>query len=263
MRAWLRPLLPLLRWLKSFGIDPYQGYLGVCAFFGHYLRNIQIYRRLRQNNQAFPITWRDALFTSTDRFGKAAATASHYFWQDLWAADYIYRLGIRQHVDVASRVDGFVAHLLPFCEVTYIDLRPLPAVWPTLRFMQGSILALPFPDASLSSMSCLHVLEHIGLGRYGDPVEPEAYRRAAAELRRVLAPGGAFLFSTPVGRERLCFDAHRVFDPATIESIFTPLRLQEFHLIPDRADRIIMHADFAEARRGEYGCGLFVFRRVN
>jgi len=159
-------------------------------------------------------------------------------------------------------VDGFVAHLLPFCEVTYVDLRPLPVEVPGLRVKQGSLLALPFEDASIPSLSCLHVLEHLGLGRYGDPVDPQGFLRGASELARVLAPGGHLLLGTPVGRERLCFDAHRVFDPATIVSAFADLALTEFSLITDTGDMIHADASFDDARTCTYGCGLFVFQRA-
>jgi SAM-dependent methyltransferase len=255
----LRRLLPAVNFFRSFGLDPLRLVEAVRAL-PYYLSNRRRYRAQLAAGQGFPLSggWH---FATADRFRPAGDTFGHYFWQDLWAADWLYRHGVRKHVDVASRMDGFVAHLLPFCEVTYVDLRPLPLAWPTLRFEQGSILSLPFGDASVPSLSCLHVLEHIGLGRYGDPVNPQADREAAAELQRVLAPGGWLLFGTPVGRERLCFDAHRVYDPATIEKMFSPLRLVEFNLIPDRADRIVGSASFDDARECEYGCGLFVFTR--
>ena len=111
------------------------------------------------------------------------------------------------------------------------------------------------------SLSCLHVIEHLGLGRYGDPVDPEAFRLGAAELCRVPTPGGHLLLGTPVGRERLCFDAHRVFDPATIVSAFADLTLAEFNLITDAGDIIQANASFDDARACTYGCGLFVFTR--
>ena len=65
--------------------------------------------------------------------------------------------------------------------------------------------------------------EHIGLGRYGDPLDPLGTRKAAAELQRVLAPGGQLLFSLPVGRPRVEFNAHRVHDPHEVASWFDGL----------------------------------------
>jgi SAM-dependent methyltransferase len=162
-------------------------------------------------------------------------------------------------VDVASRLDGFVAHLLPFCHVTYVDLRPLTGTAPGLTFQQGSILDLPFAENSIISLSCLHVIEHVGLGRYGDPLMPDGYSVAAAELARVLKPGGTLYLGTPVGREHLCFDAHRVFDPLTIVECFSGLELVEFSLIDDAGFSVIPNAPFELARACNYGCGLFKF----
>ena len=141
------------------------------------------------------------------------------------------------------------AHILPFCRVTYVDIRPLSNSVEGLTFRQGSLLSLPFPAASIDSLSCLHVLEHVGLWRDGDPVEPQAYRRAAAELSRVLAPGGQLLMGTPVGRQRLCFDSHRIFDPQTIRDAFPTLHLAQFSLIDDVGHTVHTHASFRTSPR--------------
>lgn len=226
----------------------------------HFVRNFREYRRLNRNPN-FRIRANNILYTTYDRFGNAGVAGDHYFWQDLWAARYIYAAGAKHHFDVGSRISGFVAHILPFCKVTYVDIRPLSIFIEGLQFKQGSILDLPFGDRTLSSISSLHVIEHIGLGRYGDPINPNGHIQAARELERVLAPGGMLLIGTPVGRERLCFDAHRVFDPETISHAFPKLTLEKFALIEDKSDKIISNATFQQARGCEYGCGLFVFRR--
>lgn len=226
----------------------------------YFIRNFRRYQNLNQN-EAFHIRLHEIFYTTHERFGSAGAARGHYFWQDLWAARYLFAANTQEHVDVGSRIDGFIAHILPFCRVTYVDIRPLDCDIEGLKFKQGSILNLPFPDHSLSSVSSLHVFEHIGLGRYGDPIDPDGYRRAAQEIARVLAPEGTLLIGTPVGRERLCFDAHRVFDPQTVLDAFSELILDEFALIDDKGSDIIVDATFQQARSCEYGCGLFVFRR--
>lgn len=66
---------------------------------------------------------------------------------------------------------------------------------------------------------------------------------------------------TPVGQQRLCFDAHRIFGPQTVVSAFRKLKLAEFSLIDDSGECIIRNAPMEEARRCSYGCGLFIFEK--
>ncbi|MGH9423498.1 MAG: hypothetical protein ACRD3J_26225, partial [Thermoanaerobaculia bacterium] len=108
-------------------------------------------------------TIRDAWFRTFDRYEAAGSLTAHYFFQDLWAATNLFESGVRRHVDVGSRIDGFIAHILPFCEVTYVDIRPLDVAWPKFRFLQGAVVSMPFADGEVKSLSSLHVIEHIGL----------------------------------------------------------------------------------------------------
>lgn len=218
-------------------------------------------RYSRENRRpSLRFTVRDAWFHTYDRFSAAASLTAHYFWQDLWAATNLFQSGVRDHVDVGSRIDGFIAHVLPFCDVTYVDIRPLEVTWPKFRFLQGSIVSMPFGDGEVGSLSSLHVIEHVGLGRYGDPVDADGSWKAARELTRVLAPGGKLLIGVPTGRERVCFDAHRIFAPETVRAMFSDLELVEFSFIDDR-NRLIRNGHFDEAREAYYGCGLFEFRK--
>lgn len=246
---------------RSFLFDPVS-FLNRWRAMPYYLMHWTQYNKVNKDKR-FAIRISDLLYTSVDRFAGAGTARGHYFFQDLWAARHIFERQVSVHVDVGSRIDGFVAHLLVFCRTIYVDLRPLAAEVENLEFRQGSIIELPFEDDSISSLSCLHVIEHIGLGRYGDPIDPSGYLKAARELTRVLTRGGCLLLATPVGRERVCFDAHRIFDPQTIVTAMQPLDLVEFHLIDDQGLGIVMNASFEAARCCEYGCGLFVFTKAD
>jgi SAM-dependent methyltransferase len=107
-----------------------------------------------------------------------------------------------------------MAILSRWVPVTMVDIRPIDVSLEGLSFMKGSILDLPFADNSIESLSSLCVVEHIGLGRYGDDLDPRGSEKAIAELKRVLRPGGNLLLSVPVDREcRVYFNAHRAFTP--------------------------------------------------
>ena len=193
-------------------------------------------------------------------FGENTASTgfdSHYFYQDIWAFRKIVRSGAAKHVDVGSRVD-YVGFLTAVTNVTFIDIRPLQATLENLRSLPGSILSIPFPDGSVESLSCLHVAEHIGLGRYGDPLDPLGTVKACAELRRCLAPGGCLYFALPIGKPRVCFNAHRIHSCGQILEYFEGLRLVEFSFVDDGA-RFTVNADMASADGARYGCGLFHF----
>jgi SAM-dependent methyltransferase len=147
-------------------------------------------------------------------------------------------------------------------KTVFVDYRPLRVCLSNFSSLAGDIVRLPFHDKSIASLSCLHVIEHVGLGRYGDSLNPEGSQLAAAELQRVLQPGGRLFLSVPVGRERVCFNAHRVHAPSTIQSYVPALRLESFSLVDD-AGQFREDVPFQAATHLEYGCGMFEFVKVH
>lgn len=184
----------------------------------------------------------------------------HYFYQSAWLARCLSKYPIETHIDIGSSIN-MLSVLSAYQETIFVDYRPLKADLTGLKCVAGSITKLPFPDASLRSMSSLHVLEHIGLGRYGEPLDPMGSLKACAEITRVMRSGGIFYLSLPVGRERTCFNAHRIYDPRTIVKMFNKFNLLGFSLVNDSAE-LLYSASLEEAADLEYGCGLFVFKRI-
>jgi SAM-dependent methyltransferase len=195
---------------------------------------------------------------------QAGSASGHYFHQDLLVARLIHEAAPRRHIDVGSRIDGFVAHVASFREVEVIDIRPMPAFsHPQIRFVQGNLMQLDDALAgSCDSLSCLHALEHFGLGRYGDPIDPEGHLKGFANLHRMLQPGGRLYLAFPIGAAGVYFNAHRVFTPEE------PLawgagrfELEAFHFVDDAGD---LHRDRrpADASGLRYGCGIYVLRKT-
>ncbi|TSC75472.1 MAG: hypothetical protein G01um101430_314 [Parcubacteria group bacterium Gr01-1014_30] len=183
----------------------------------------------------------------------------HYFYQDIWAARRIIKSQVKRHIDVGSRVD-FVGFLSAVCKVTFVDIRPLEVNLKNFESVKGNIISLPFKDNSIPSLSCLHVAEHIGLGRYGDKLDPKGTERACRELTRVLAKGGNLYFSLPVGKPKLCFNAHRIHSPEQILQYFSGLKLVELSGVNDKG--IFREKIAVDRLKNEnYACGLFWFKK--
>ena len=85
-----------------------------------------------------------------------------------------------------------------------------------LFFVGGEAQALPMYDNYLKLVMSLHSIEHFGLGRFGDTIDPNGDIRGLREMYRVLAPGGIMIGSVPVeasGRERVIFNLERIYSP--------------------------------------------------
>lgn len=165
----------------------------------------------------------------TDKFAQAGSIDS-YFWQDLWAARKIYEKNPEQHYDIGSRVDGFISHLLSFRgNINLIDIRPLERNVDGLHFIQSDATNLNnIPDNSIESLSALCSLEHFGLGRYGDPIDPDACYKCFDAIEHKVKSGGDIYLSVPIGKEHVEFNAHRVFYASTIVESFSMFELIEF-----------------------------------
>ncbi len=232
------------------------GLLGSTDSF-RYLRHARTYQRLNGRPQ-FAIRLTELFPVVRDFRDEAGSVRDHYFHQDLWAARLVYERRPRTHMDIGSRIDGFVAHLLTFMDVTVVDIRPLRTDVPGLTFIQADATTLAgVDDDSVDSLSSLHAIEHFGLGRYGDPIDPDGPFEAINAMTRVLAPQGRLYLSVPIGRERLQFNAHRIFDPLTIMNACR-LRLNSFAAVDD-SGRLHSGADPEAFRDATYSCGLFEF----
>lgn len=226
-----------------------------------FVKDWRTYNALSRPGSPFVVRPSDWMPVLMEWEEQAGISDPFYFHQDLWAARLIHRRAPARHVDIGSRIDGFVAHLLTFMPVTIVDIRELRSTVTGLDFMRSDATSLSeFADDSIESLSSLNAVEHFGLGRYGDPVDPQAPFKVMEAFVRVLAPGGSLYFSVPVGRERLVFNAHRIFAPDTIFRALDGLKLLSFSAVNARGE-FLEHCDPRAASSFEYGCGLFRFTK--
>ena len=248
-----RRLLWVYRWAAQF-FDPLQAVYAVRGL-PRYFRD---WRRYSRMPNAEALRFSDSYPQLHDR-RRATPFDPHYFYVSGWAMRRILADQPAKHVDIGSH-NLFANLLSAVVPVTFLDYRPLKARLVGLECVGGDILELPFAANSVESLSCLHVAEHIGLGRYGDPLDPEGTKKAARELARVLAGGGRLYFALPVGRPRVCFNAHRVHSPEAIREFFSDLELVEFSGVHDDG-RFVEKIELTEFKESDYACGMFLFRK--
>lgn len=193
----------------------------------------------------------------------AGEVGGAYFHQDLLVAQEIFERGPSRHIDIGSRIDGFIAHLAVFRRVEYWDIRELdvPGI-PEIHFRRIDIMNFEGADEA-DSVSCLHSLEHFGLGRYGDPIDPEGHIRGLRNLEQLVCPGGNLFLSVPVANQsRVDFNSHRVFAPESFLELVSPnFSLEAFHLIDDNGALHRNHDLFLGSISVDYGCGVFIFKK--
>ena len=192
------------------GINPIQFLTNIIGI-RWYLRDLRLVKKNLKENKDFKIS---SLYPCLiDKSDNAGVNSGHYFHQDLLVAQQVHLDSPIKHIDIGSRIDGFVAHVASFRKIDIIDIRDLSSEQKNIEFLKLNVcepLKPEFNEIS-DSISCLHAIEHFGLGRYGDPIDLDAHLKALENFKKMLKPKGKFYFSTPIGPQRIEFNAHRVF----------------------------------------------------
>ncbi len=188
----------------------------------------------------------------------------HYVYHTAWAARIISKIKPKIHIDISSFI-YFSSIISAFNPVKFYDYRPIDLQLKNLSCEAADLLNLPFENESIHSLSCMHVIEHIGLGRYGDQLDYDGDLKAISELKRVLSVEGNLLFVVPIGKPKIMFNAHQIYSYNQIIEYFSDLKLEEFVLIPDnpKDGGLIYDASKEILDSQNYGCGCFWFRKIN
>mgnify|MGYP001223275291 CR=1 FL=1 len=202
-----------------------------------------------------------------DYSDSAGNAKGHYFNQDLLVANLIFKSNPVRHVDVGSRVDGFVANVASFREIEVADIRPLDeSVHANIKFFQLDLMDSNNLEKT-DSLSCLHAIEHFGLGRYTDPVDVNGHIKGINNLVALVEDDGHLYLSVPIGqRDEVHFNAHRVFHPQSvlaIPSIKENMELIRYDFVDDGGTLHLDRAVQDSVGSFQYGCGIYTFKKVN
>ncbi len=204
-----------------------------------------------------------------DRFESSGSASGHYFHQDLLVAKKIFRNSPSVHVDVGSRIDGFVAHVATYRIIEVLDIRLLPNKIENIVFKQADLMGELRGEFEeyCDSLSCLHALEHFGLGRYGDSVDYDGYLKGLDNIYKILKKSGKLYFSVPIGPQRIEFNAHRVFSVGYLIKLFEEkYNIDSFSYVDGKGDLhedVHLESSEIESNFGcSYGCGIFELTKI-
>ncbi|MDD2225313.1 MAG: DUF268 domain-containing protein [Candidatus Shapirobacteria bacterium] len=186
---------------------------------------------------------------------------NHYVYHTSWAARKLREIRPEKHIDISSSL-YFCGIASAFVPMDFYDYRPANLKLSNLNSKKGDLNNLPFDSGSCESISCMHTVEHIGLGRYGDKINSKGDLLAMHELSRVVKKGGYLIFVVPIGKPKIEFNAHRIYSYDQVLSYFEKFHLEEFSLVTDSGN-FIENANPQLVLDQNYGCGMFLFKKIH
>jgi SAM-dependent methyltransferase len=227
-----------------------------------FIRDYLNFKKLsRKSKQRFNFRWKNRYPCLNEKI-LSHDIETHYTYHPAWAARILSQVRPEIHIDISSSL-FFCTIVSAFIPVKFYEYRTTNLNLDNLSYESADLLNLPFENESVESLSCMHVVEHIGLGRYGDTVDPDGDLKAIFELKRVLAFGGSLIFVVPIGKPKIMFNAHRIYSYGQIVDYFAELELKEFSLITEdnKKGGLLRHATKEMADQEVYGCGCFWFKK--
>jgi len=197
---------------------------------------------------------------------EAGTTQGEYFHQDLLVAKFIFDRNPKRHIDVGSRIDGFVAHVASYREIEILDIRPLHKIQhQNISFIQADLMNVQDLQKT-DSLSCLHAIEHFGLGRYKDPIDIYGHIKGINNLISILEKGGIFYISFPIGKKNeVYFNEQRIFHPKSIleiTNIKNLMQLIRFDYVDIYGD-LHQNCDLENISYEYISCGIYTFKRIH
>ena len=252
-------LRPLYYFLLRLGFEPQRIF-----HLRHYLKYRRHCNEFKKKGGV--ITHRYPILRDYD--DQAGSARGHYFHQDLLVASFVYENKPVRHMDIASRIDGFVAHVAAYRQIDVMDVRDLKTTGhKNISFIKADLMNHDNAQINITdSISCLHAIEHFGLGRYGDPIDPKGHVKGFNNILRMLKPGGIFYVSFPLtNKNEVHFNAHRVFHPREIFSwpyVENSISLMRFDFVDD-SGRLHQNINIdTHDLSSNFGCGIYTLKKL-
>jgi hypothetical protein len=230
--------------------------------------NLKYYPKFRKQKKEFLAQGGNiskSFLNLNDYKENAGENKGHYFHQDLLVASYIFKNNPLRHIDVGSRIDGFILAVASFREIEVIDIRKLPSsAHKNIKFIQADLMS-SIKIGQADSLSCLHALEHFGLGRYGDPIDIDGHLKGIKNLFELVKPKGLMYISVPIGlKDEVIFNSHRIFHPKSIlqhKEIKEKMNLVRFDWVDDYGNVNIDSNVENAIGKTKYGNGIYTFTK--
>lgn len=200
-----------------------------------------------------------------DHKEKSGIIDKHYFLQDIVIANKVFINKPIKHIDIGSRLDGFVSHLASFRKVEVFDIRKNVINHSNILFNQLDITK-PLDNSMYNysdSVSCLHSIEHFGLGRYGDTIDPIGHIKGFENLLNLTKKNGILYISFPIANKSSTeFNAHRIFEVKEIFNWSKNFELVSFDYIDDNGKLFLNQNINFHDKNIFYGCGMYVLKKL-
>ena len=255
------------------GLDPLRIVLFIPRFFRYFkslFLFLLLFVRSRKLADSIPLSLYPCVH---DAWAEAGSASGHYFYQDLIVSNLIYQQKPFVHFDIGSRIDGFIAHLLSFEQTIVLgDVRRLKPFHRLVSFRTYDLMKPNILDPTMKydSISCLHVIEHIGLGRYGDTLCFDGPSIALRNLALLMSENATLYISHPCGPTRIEFNAHWVFSASDFYQLLCKAGLaikKSFFIDDDGACDYLEYSTIDEitsvASGSHYGCLIWVCEKLH
>lgn len=207
----------------------------------------------------------DASADSTEFF-------DHYDAFAFWVAARLAGSPRRRILDVGS-AKMMCAMLSAQHEVTSYVLADCLDRFSAVRYVRHDIAdRLPAADGTFDCFTSSAALQLVGLGRYGDRLDPDCLPRFVGELDRVMTPAADLFVSMCLGPDLLAFNNSWLLSEETIRRIFVGWKLEEIvvdHYSSPRTrstrppeQRFDRDSDISHIRKGDYRVIFCHFRRA-